>query len=86
MNTTVRKVAEIQQNVAESTCLNPRMRILKYDAKDDDRFDAHFDATTEIDVEYGDNQKDISKKMKSLITVLVYLNNGDGVDFVVGET
>ena len=24
--------------------------------------------------------------MKSLITVLVYLNDGDGVDFVVGET
>lgn len=58
--------------------LNPRMRVLRYDAKDNDRFDAHFDATTYV--------PGISNQRRSLITVLVYLNNGDGVDFEGGET
>lgn len=58
--------------------LNPRMRILKYDASDNDRFDAHFDATTYV--------PSIEKQRKSLITVLLYLNDGDGVDFEGGET
>jgi hypothetical protein len=58
--------------------LNPRMRVLKYDADDNDRFDAHFDATTVVPGKI--------RKRQSLITVLVYLNNGDGDDFEGGET
>lgn len=54
--------------------LNPRVRVLKYDALDDDRFEPHFDATTRV----GDQT--------SLLTVLVYLNDGDGADFDGGET
>lgn len=71
--------------------LNPRMRILKYDAQDNDRFDAHFDATT-----FVPNNKNGStgagtssstcKQRQSLITVLLYLNNGGGIDFEGGET
>jgi predicted 2-oxoglutarate/Fe(II)-dependent dioxygenase YbiX len=58
--------------------LNPRMRILKYDAKDNDRFEAHFDATTYVSGK--------SQRRKSLITMLLYLNDGDGEDFEGGET
>jgi hypothetical protein len=54
--------------------LNPRLRILRYDATDDDRFDPHFDATTVVG-----NQT-------SRCTVLVYLNDGDGIDFEGGDT
>ena len=60
--------------------LNPRMRVLKYDASDNDRFEAHFDATTFVAGKLG------SQKRKSLITVLVYLNDGAGDDFQGGET
>ena len=54
--------------------LNPRLRVLQYDATDNDRFEPHFDATTHVG-----NQT-------SLITVLLYLNTGDGMDFEGGET
>ena len=53
--------------------LNPRLRVLRYDSKDDDRFEPHFDATTVVG------------NKKSLLTVLLYLNEG-GVDFEGGET
>jgi hypothetical protein len=55
--------------------LNPRLRVLKYDYLDNDRFEPHFDATTVV----GTHQK-------SLLTVLLYLNDGGGVDFEGGET
>lgn len=58
--------------------LNSRMRVLKYDARDNDRFDAHFDATTFVPGKLT--------RRKSLVTVLVYLNNGDGDEFEGGET
>ena len=58
--------------------LNPRLRVLQYDAKDNDRFEAHFDATTFV--------PGIKNRRKSLITVLVYLNNGGGDEFEGGET
>jgi hypothetical protein len=61
--------------------LNPRMRILKYDAQDNDLFDAHFDATTFVPGNDG-----TCKQRQSLITVLLYLNNGGGKDFDGGET
>lgn len=60
--------------------LNPRMRVLKYDACDNDRFEPHFDATTYV------SGQDSRKRRQSLITVLVYLNNGDGDEFQGGET
>jgi 2OG-Fe(II) oxygenase superfamily len=55
--------------------LNPRLRILQYDAMDDDRFEPHFDATTRVGGQYA-----------SRITVLIYLNHGDGIHFQGGET
>jgi len=60
--------------------LNPRMRVLKYDACDNDRFEPHFDATTYVP------GHDSRKRRQSLITVLVYLNNGDCDEFQGGET
>ena len=54
--------------------LNPRLRVLRYDADDDDVFDPHFDATTRAD------------GRTSLLTVLIYLNDGGGRDFDGGET
>ena len=62
--------------------LNPRMRILKYDAVHNDRFEAHFDATTFV----ANTDDTETTRQQSLITVLVYLNNGDGEDFEGGET
>lgn len=56
--------------------LNPRLRVLRYDANDNDIFEPHFDATTNV----GDDN------MTSLLTVLIYLNDGDGVEFSGGET
>jgi hypothetical protein len=55
--------------------LNPKLRVLMYDSSDNDRFEPHFDATTKVGV-----------NKKSLITVLLYLNDGDGKDFKGGET
>ena len=55
--------------------LNPRIRVLRYDFKDNDRFEPHFDATTMV-----------GKTKQSLLTVLLYLNDGGGVDFEGGET
>jgi hypothetical protein len=64
--------------------LNPRMRVLKYDASDNDRFEAHFDATTFVP--RGLDGNNTRTRRQSLITVLLYLNNGDGDDFQGGET
>ncbi|KAL3823229.1 hypothetical protein ACHAXA_003508 [Cyclostephanos tholiformis] len=80
--------------------LNPRLRVLRYDANDDDVFDPHFDATTRVTVgkreeemeEYDENddEDDVPVRGKttlsSLLTVLIYLNDGGGVDFDGGET
>lgn len=54
--------------------LNPRLRVLRYDAQDDDRFEPHFDATTVV------------AHQTSLLTVLLYLNDGNGVHFNGGDT
>jgi len=54
--------------------LNRRVRVLRYDADANDRFEPHFDATTRID------------DQTSLLTVLVYLSEGGGIDFAGGET
>jgi len=56
--------------------LNPRIRVLKYDACDKDEFQGHFDATTEIH----------SLGQTSYLTILLYLNDGGGKDFDGGET
>jgi hypothetical protein len=66
--------------------LNPRIRILRYDATDNDRFEPHFDATTYIDRQQQHPEEEQQQKQKSLLTVLVYLNSGGGVDFSGGET
>lgn len=62
-------------NCGKPLGLNPKLRVLRYDSSDNDRFEAHFDATTMV----GSNQK-------SLLTVLLYLNDGDGKEFEGGET
>jgi hypothetical protein len=56
--------------------LNPRIRVLKYDAEDNDSFQPHFDATTMVQ----------NGKKRSLVTVLLYLNSGQGIDFQGGNT
>lgn len=65
----------VRSNSSKPRHLNPRLRVLQYDAQDNDRFEPHFDATTHVDNKY------VSK-----ITVLLYLNSGGGVDFEGGET
>ncbi|KAG5175457.1 hypothetical protein JKP88DRAFT_338462 [Tribonema minus] len=54
--------------------LTPRLRMLRYAG--DDRFDAHYDRVVPEE----------ARGCESLITVLVYLNDGGGVDFSGGET
>jgi len=54
--------------------LNPRLRVLRYDAHDSDVFEPHFDATTRVG------------NTTSLLTILIYLNDGGGIDFDGGET
>jgi hypothetical protein len=54
--------------------LNPRIRVIQYDACDQDRFEPHFDATTVV------------QGKPSCITVLLYLNTGTGQDFSGGDT
>ena len=63
-------------NLSPIAGINPRLRVLKYDACDKDEFLGHFDATTEIH----------SLGQTSYITVLLYLNDGGGKDFDGGET
>lgn len=55
--------------------LNPKLRVLRYDSCDNDRFEPHFDATTIV-----------GPKQRSLLTVLLYLNGGGSKDFEGGET
>jgi hypothetical protein len=55
--------------------LNPRLRVLRYDSSDNDRFEPHFDATTAV-----------GPQQQSLLTVLLYLNDGGGDEFDGGET
>ncbi|KAL7467652.1 hypothetical protein ACHAXS_007894 [Conticribra weissflogii] len=62
--------------------LNPRLRVLRYDASDNDIFEPHFDATTRVTTDVNGDQCD----MTSLLTVLVYLNDGGGKNFNGGET
>jgi hypothetical protein len=52
----------------------PRLRVLRY-ADADHRFDPHYDR-----IVAGDDGR------RSLLTVLMYLNDGDGIDFDGGET
>lgn len=63
-----------RESVPAPTGLNPRLRVLQYDADDQDEFAPHFDATTRIGGQI------------SLLTVLLYLNSGCGQDFEGGET
>eukprot|EP00592_Proboscia_alata_P029944 CAMPEP_0194443156 /NCGR_PEP_ID=MMETSP0176-20130528/126546_1 /TAXON_ID=216777 /ORGANISM="Proboscia alata, Strain PI-D3" /LENGTH=466 /DNA_ID=CAMNT_0039269365 /DNA_START=60 /DNA_END=1460 /DNA_ORIENTATION=- len=67
-------------NTADLRGLNPRLRVLKYDASDQDQFKPHYDATTTV----GDGG---GGELQSLLTVLVYLNNGAcKAEFSGGET
>ncbi len=61
-------------NCGKPIGLNPRLRVLRYDASDADVFEPHFDATTRV------------KESTSLLTVLIYLNDGGGKEFDGGET
>lgn len=69
----------IKSFVGDANCghplgLNPRLRVLRYDASDNDVFEPHFDATTRVG------------NTTSLLTVLIYLNDGGGEEFDGGET
>jgi hypothetical protein len=54
--------------------INPRLRLLRYDARDDDVFLPHYDATTTC------------AGYESQLTILLYLNTGGGVHFGGGNT
>jgi hypothetical protein len=54
--------------------INPRLRLLRYDARDDDVFLPHYDATTTC------------AGYESKLTILLYLNSGGGVHFGGGNT
>jgi hypothetical protein len=56
--------------------INPRLRLLRYDAVDEDIFLPHYDATTTM------NDDDDGRDYQSKLTILVYLNT----DFEGGET
>lgn len=58
--------------------INPRLRLLRYDARDNDIFLSHYDATT--------TSSATGTTLESKITILLYLNNGGGVDFCGGNT
>jgi hypothetical protein len=64
-----------RENCGPPLGLNPRLRVLRYDCCDNDRFEPHFDATTMV-----------GQKQKSLLTVLLYLNDGGGKEFEGGDT
>ncbi|KAG7337481.1 2(OG)-Fe(II) oxygenase superfamily protein [Nitzschia inconspicua] len=70
--------------------LNPRLRVLKYDADDNDEFLPHFDATTTTTTTTTttnmESTTDNTTTNTSLVTVLLYLNDGGGIDFEGGET
>jgi hypothetical protein len=68
--------------------LNPRLRVLKYDAQDGDEFPPHFDATTTTTMMTATTTTTTKTKhtMTSLITVLLYLNDGGGINYEGGET
>ena len=61
-----------------SLALNPRLRLLRYDASTRDDFKPHFDATTE-------DLKEKGSVWRSYLTVLVYLNTGSSESSVCGE-
>eukprot|EP00980_Cylindrotheca_fusiformis_P015874 scaffold4637_cov128-Cylindrotheca_fusiformis.AAC.45 len=63
-----------RENCGPPLGLNPKLRVLRYDHCDSDRFEPHFDATTRVG------------QQKSLLTVLLYLNDGGGRDFQGGDT
>jgi hypothetical protein len=55
--------------------LNPRLHVLRYNTADDNVFKPHFDAVT--------NMADAI--LSSLLTVLVYLNDGGGRDLMAAR-
>jgi uncharacterized protein YgfB (UPF0149 family) len=65
------------ESSSSSYRINPRLRLLRYDAKDDDTFLAHYDGTTTTTIDGG---------WESKLTILIYLNTGGGTDFVGGNT
>jgi len=61
--------------------INPRLRLLRYDAADDDDFLPHYDATTTI----GNKLDPAAIAWESKLTVLLYLNT-EGLHFRGGRT
>lgn len=70
----IEKFIQREPGVEAALGLTHRIRLLRY--QDGDRFDPHFDRIV-TDEQAG---------QESLITVLIYLNDGDGKDFAGGET
>ena len=58
--------------------INPRLRLLRYDARDNDVFLPHYDATTTCEQDGED--------WESKLTILIYLNTGEGSQFTGGKT
>lgn len=72
--TDIAKFVEREPGCQGPLGLTHRLRLLRYEA--DDRFDPHYDRVVPDD----------KGESESLITVLLYLNDGGGVEFEGGET
>jgi hypothetical protein len=66
-------------NVSSTFKINPRLRLLRYDARDEDVFLPHYDATTTCEDDDG-------TEWESRLTILLYLNSGGGAHFSGGKT
>jgi hypothetical protein len=87
-----------QQQGHRAYKINPRLRLLRYDARDKDNFIPHYDATTTMTMtttttstgeENAQGQSNVieeEEEWESKLTILVYLNTGGGCDFCGGDT
>ena len=66
-------------HISSTFKINPRLRLLRYDARDEDVFLPHYDATTTC-------TDDVGKEWESRLTILLYLNSGGGSHFSGGNT
>ena len=68
---------EFIQHLGPPLGLNPRLRVLRYDASDMDFFSPHYDATTTFTDKsnHSSSQKE-NIEIESQLTVLLYLNEG----------
>jgi len=68
---------EFIQHFGPPLGLNPRLRVLRYDASDMDFFSPHYDATTtSTDKSNHSSSQEENIEIESQLTVLLYLNEG----------